>query len=134
MSESLPCTGPEARHAALVRVAALRRESGQDADRPDSGEHGKVVSVDLIFQGSLADLIQPMKFERHPTPVRVDQAVETHGESGLVLIGYGLSRANDPRTSRHQDALPVCRVKRHRNHGQDRAGKVTGKLRDQRRF
>ena len=64
--------------------------------------------VDLIFQGSLAELIEPVKFERNRAAIGQDQAVETNGQPRLVLVRHGSGRANDPRSSRHQDTLPVA--------------------------
>ena len=101
-----PAPGPEPRHAALVRVASRRREAAQDAHGSDSGEHRKVVTVHSIFQSSLPDLVEAVKVERNPAPVRENQPVEAHGQPGLILV----------------------------RHGQHRAGKVTGELRDERRF
>ena len=92
------------------------------------------MSVHLIFQGSFAKLIEAAKLERNPTPVRVDQAVKTHGQPRLILVPHGLSRADNPRPSRNQNTLPVCRVEGQGNHGQDRAGEVAGKLCYQRGF
>ena len=66
--------------AAFVGIAARRREAAEDAYRSDCGKHGKVVAVHLIFQGSLAKLIEAAKLERNPTPIREDQAVKTHGQ------------------------------------------------------
>ena len=81
-----------------------------------------------------AELIEAVKLERDPTPIGQDQAVETHGEPRLVLVRHGPGRGDDPRPSRHQDALPVRRVKRDGDHRQDRARKVAGNLCDQDRF
>ena len=81
LAESLPCPGPHSRPSAFVGIASRRREAAEDAHGSDSGKHGKVVSVYLIFQGSLSNLIEAAKFERNPTPVRVDQAVKTYGQS-----------------------------------------------------
>ena len=124
----------KSRHATLVRIAARRREAAQDTDRPDRGEQGEVVPVHLIFQGPLAELIEPVEFERNRAPIGQDQAVETHGQARLVLVRHGPGRANHPRPSRHQDALPVRRVKRDGDYRQDRARKVAGELSDQDRF
>ena len=81
LAESLPCPGPHRLRSALVGIAPCRREAAEDAYRSDCGKHGKVMSVHLIFQGSLANLIEAAKLERNPTPVRVDQAVKTYGQS-----------------------------------------------------
>ena len=78
LAESLPCPGPHGLCAALVRIPPCRREAAEDAHGSDSGKHRKVVAVHLIFQGSLAKLIEALKLERNPTPVRVDQAVKTN--------------------------------------------------------
>ena len=91
LAESLPCPGPHRRRPAFVRVAPRRREAAEDAYRSDSGKRGKVVAVHLIFQGSLANLIEASKFERNPTPVRVDQAVKTNRQARLILVSHGLS-------------------------------------------
>ena len=134
LAEALPGSGPKARRSALVRVAPCRREAAQDAHGSDSGEHRKVVAVHLIFQSSLPDLVEAVKIERNPAAIRENQPVEAHGQPGLILVRHGLRRANNPRPSRDQDALPIRRVERNGNHGQDRAGEVTGKLRHERRF
>ena len=63
LSEPLSGPGLEARHATLVRIAARCREAAQDTDRPDRGEQGEVVTVHLIFQSPLAELIEPVEFE-----------------------------------------------------------------------
>ena len=134
LAEALPGAGPEARYSTLVGVALLRRESAQDAHGSDSGKHRKVVSVDLIFQSSLPDLVKAVKIERNPAAIRENQPVEAHGQPGLILVCHGSRRADNPRPSRDQDALPIRRVERNGNHGQDRAGEVTGQLRHERRF
>ena len=113
MAEPLTGPGLETRPA-LVGIAARRREAAKDTDRTDCSEHGEVMAVDLIFQGSLAKLIEPMEFERNRAPIGQDQAVETHGQARLVLVRHGPGRADDPRPSWHQDALPVRRVERER--------------------
>ena len=134
LAESLPCARPHRRRAAFVRIPPYRREAAEDADCPNSGKHGKVVAVHLIFQGCLAKLIEAPKLERNPASVGEDQAVETNSEPRLILVCHGLSRADNSRASRDQDALPIRRVEGNGNHGQHRAGEVAGKLCCQHRF
>ena len=134
LAESLPRPGPHSRPSAFVRIPPCCREAAEDAYRSDSGEHRKVVAVDLIFQSSLPDLVEAAKSERNPAAIRENQAVEAHGQPGLILVRHGVRRANNPRSSRDQDALPIRRVERNGNHGQHGAGEVTGKLRHEHRF
>ena len=134
MAEALSGVGPEGRCSALVRVALPRRESAQDAHGSDSGKHRKVVAVHLIFQSSLSDLVKAVKLERNPAAIRENQPVEAHGQPGLILVRHRRRRANNPRPSRDQDALPIRRVERNGNHGQHRAGEVTGELRHKHGF
>ncbi len=92
------------------------------------------MAVDLIFQGCFAKLIESAKLERNPASIREDQAVKTNSEPGLILICDGLSRTDNPRPSRDQDALPIRRVEGNGNHGQHRAGEVAGELCCKHRF
>ena len=63
-----------------VRIGALKGQPAQDANGSHGGKHGEVVPVDLVFQRRFSDLIRTVKLQRYPPAVRVDQAVETHGQ------------------------------------------------------
>ena len=130
LAESLACTGPKTGNTAFVGIPTCGGEAAQDAYGSDSGKHREVVTVDLIFQGTLAHLIESVKFQRHPASIGQDEPMETHGQPRLILVRHGCRRADHPRPSRDQHPLPVRRIERHGNDSQHRTGEVTGKLRD----
>ena len=43
---------------------------------PDSGKHREIVAVHLIFQRAFSHLVEAVKIQCHPSPVRVDQTME----------------------------------------------------------
>ena len=75
-AEPLPGSGPERLSAATVRVRVLQGEAANDANRSDSGKHREIVTVHLIFQRAFSHLVEAVKIECDPSPVRVDQPME----------------------------------------------------------
>ena len=58
------------------------------------------MAVHLIFQRAFSHLVEAVKIERDPSPVRVDQPMETDGQA-LLILPLNCRRGSDhPRSTR----------------------------------
>ena len=100
LAESLACTCSKSGHSPLVGIPPCGGQAAKHAYGSDSGKHREIVTVDLIFPGSLAELIETVELKRYPTAIGQDEPMETHGQPRLILVRHGCRRADHPRPSR----------------------------------
>ena len=100
LAEPLPGSGPERLSATAVRVRVLQGEAANDANRSDSGNHREIVTIHLIFQRAFSHLVEAVKIQCRPSPVRVDQPMETDGQALLVLPLNCRRGSDHPRSTR----------------------------------
>ena len=67
LAESLAGSGPKTGNTAFVGIPTCGGQAAKDAYGADSGKHREVVTVDLIFQGSLAHLIRVREIPETPS-------------------------------------------------------------------
>ena len=59
------------------------------------------MAVHLIFQCTLAELIEAVKFKRNPAAIREQQTVEADGQALLILRRDARRRTDYTRSTRH---------------------------------